>query len=122
MNAAASGAEGSNPSTLPEKGDLTAASARSVSLTTGVLFIVATVAALAADVVKPALDGADDLAAVADNPTQLAAAVLIYLIAAGTSVGIAIALYPFLKQVSAAHALGSVVFEPSKRSFTRSQR
>jgi hypothetical protein len=82
-----------------------------------VLFIVATVAALAAAVVEPVLTGPDYLAVVANNPTQLATAVLLYLIAAGTSVGIAIALYPMLKQVNAALALGSVVFRTIEAVF-----
>jgi hypothetical protein len=92
-------------------------SARMISVATGVLFIVATVAALAADVVGPVLTGPDHLAVVANDPTQLATAVLLYLIAAGTSVGIAIALYPMLKQVNAALALGSVVFRTIEAVF-----
>jgi hypothetical protein len=82
-----------------------------------VLFIVATVAAVAADVVEPVLTGPDFLAAVGSNPAQLATAVLLYLIAAGTSVGIAIALYPLLKQVNAALALGSVIFRTIEAVF-----
>ncbi|MGZ4518337.1 MAG: hypothetical protein ACXVXN_10570 [Mycobacteriaceae bacterium] len=37
---------------------------------------------------------------VAQHSNQMAAAALLYLIAAGASVGIAIALYPLLKQIT----------------------
>jgi hypothetical protein len=70
-------------------------STRRTSITTGGLFIVATVAALAAAAVVPSLTGTDYLTAVADQPNRLAFAALLYLIAAGSSVGIVIALYPF---------------------------
>ena len=85
-------------------------STRRTSIATGGLFIVATVAVLAAAAVVPSLTGADYLIAVADQPTRLAAAALLYLIAAGSSVGIAIALYPLLKRINPALALGSVIF------------
>jgi hypothetical protein len=85
-------------------------SARRISIATGALFIVATIAALAASALEPALTGTDYLTRVANHPDRLAGAALLYLIAAGTSVGIAIALYPLLRKVNAALALGSVVF------------
>jgi hypothetical protein len=47
----------------------------------------------------------------------VAAAALLYLIAAGTSGGVAIALYPVLKKVNAALALGSVVFRTIEAVF-----
>ena len=92
-------------------------SARKISRVTGVLFIIATVAALAAAAVEPALTGPDYLTVVANDDTRLAAAALLYLIAAGTSVGIAIALYPLLNRVNAALALGSVVFRTIEAVF-----
>ena len=87
------------------------------AVATGTLFIVATVAALAAAAVEPARTGTDYLTGVAAHPNRLAAAALLYLIAAGTSVGIAIALYPLLKQVNAGVALGSVVFRSIEAVF-----
>ena len=94
-------------------------STRRTSIAAGALLILATVAALAAAALEPVLTGPEYLTGVANHPNQLAAAALLHLIEAGTSVGIVIALYPLLKQIKAALALGSVVFEPSKQSFTR---
>jgi hypothetical protein len=92
-------------------------STRRTSITTGTLLIIATIAALAASVLEPALTGTDFLQDVADHPNRLAAAALLNLIAAGTSVGIAIALYPILKRINAALALGSVVFRTVEAVF-----
>jgi len=92
-------------------------STRRTSIATGALFILATVAALAAAALQPALTGTDYLTGVANHPHQVAASALLYLIAAGTSVGIAIALYPLLKKVNAALALGSVVFRTIEAVF-----
>jgi len=92
-------------------------SARRTSIVTGALFILATIAALAAAALQPALTGTGYLTGVANHPNQLAAAALLYLIAAGTSVGIAIALYPVLRKVNAALALGSVVFRSIEAVF-----
>jgi hypothetical protein len=92
-------------------------STRRISITTGALFIVATVAAIAAPAVGPALGRPAYLAAVAEQPDRLAAASLLYLIAAASSVGIAIALYPLLKRVDEALALGAVVFRTIEAVF-----
>jgi Domain of unknown function (DUF4386) len=92
-------------------------STRRTAIATGALFIVATIAALAAAAVEPALTGTDYLTGVANHPNRLAAAALLYLIAAGTSVSIAIALYPLLKNVNAGVALGSVVFRTIEAVF-----
>ncbi len=86
-------------------------------MTTGLLLIVATVAAVAAAALLPTLSGPGYLADVADHPDQVAAAALLYLVAAGTSVGIAITLYPLLKEFDAALALGSVVFRTIEAVF-----
>ncbi len=51
------------------------------------MFIIATIAALAAAAVQPVHPGTDNLTGVADQPNRLAGAALLYLIAAGTSVG-----------------------------------
>jgi hypothetical protein len=90
---------------------------RRISIATGVLFVIATVAALAAAAVVPDLTGADYLTGVAIHASRLAAAALLYLIAAGTSVGIAIALYPLLKTINAGLALGSVIFRTIEAVF-----
>ena len=90
---------------------------RTTAIATGTLFIVATVAALAAAAVEPARTGTDYLTGVAAHPNRLAAAALLYLIAAGTSVGIAIALYPLLTKINAALAIGSVVFRTIEAVF-----
>ena len=92
-------------------------STRRISITTGALFILATIAVLAATALLPALTGADYLAGVANHPTQMAAAALLYLIAAGGSVGTAIALYPVLRKFNAALALGSVAFRTIEAVF-----
>jgi len=92
-------------------------STRRTAIATGALFIVATIAALAAAALEPALTGTDYLTGVANHPHRLAAAALLYLIAAGTSVGITIALYPLLKKINAALALGSVVFRTIEAVF-----
>jgi hypothetical protein len=72
---------------------------------------------LAAAALEPALTGTDYLTGVADQPNRLAAAALLYLIAAGTSVGIAIALYPLLTKRSTAVALAAVVFRTIETVF-----
>jgi hypothetical protein len=90
---------------------------RRISITAGSLFIVATIAAVAAPELAPTLTGPDYLTEVAHHPHGLQAAALLYLIAAGTSVGIAIALYPVLKKINAALAIGSVVFRTIEAVF-----
>jgi hypothetical protein len=76
----------------------------------GVLFVVATLAALAAAALLPALSGTGYLTRVADHPNQVAAAALLYLVAAFASAGIAVSLYPVVSRFDAGMAAGSVVF------------
>jgi hypothetical protein len=83
---------------------------RKIALITGVVFIIATVTALLAAVLLPGLTGKDYLTQVSAHTNQVIAAALFYLIAAFTSVGIAVLLYPVLKKMNAGLALGSVVF------------
>jgi len=84
---------------------------RPTALIAGVLLICATVASLAGTAVEqPVLSGADYLTKVSGSATQIAVGVLLELIAAGTSVGIAISLYPMLRKRVAGLALASVVF------------
>jgi hypothetical protein len=92
-------------------------STRRISIATGALFIVATIAALAASALEPAITGTDYLTRVANHHNRLAAAAFLYLIAAVTSVGIAIALYPLLTKINAALAIGSVVFRTIEAVF-----
>ena len=90
---------------------------RRTSLAAGVLFIIATVAALAAAAIEPSRVAVMDLAQVAANHDRYAVAALFYLVAAGTSVGIAAVLYPVLRPVNGAAALGSVVFRTIEAVF-----
>lgn len=66
--------------------------------------MVATVAVLVADAVEPDVD------AMATGRGLVALAALLRIIAAAASVGIAISLYPLLRLVGRAMAIGSVVF------------
>jgi hypothetical protein len=90
---------------------------RKIAVITGVIFIIATVAALLAAVLAPVLNSTDYLTRVSANTNQVAAGALLYLIAAFTSVGIAVALYPVLNEWNAGLALGSVVFRTLEAAF-----
>jgi len=92
-------------------------STRKIAVITGVIFIIATVAALLAAGVDPILTGADYLTKVSANANQVAADAFLYLIAAFTSVGIAIAMYPVMKGSNTGLALGSVVFRTIEAVF-----
>jgi len=83
----------------------------------GVLFIVATITVLVAAELVPTLTAADYLTGVADHPTQLSAASLLYLVAAFSSVGVAVALYPVLRRFDGGLAMGSVVFRTIEAVF-----
>jgi Domain of unknown function (DUF4386) len=85
-------------------------STRKSAMATGVLLITATVSAVAASAVAPPLTGPGYLNGVADHPDQLGFAACLYLLAAGTSVAIAVALYPVLRRRHPTAALGAVVF------------
>ncbi len=65
---------------------------RRISASAGVLLIVATVSAIAATALLPDLTEADYLAAAASHPLRIAVSALGTLLAAATSVGIAVAL------------------------------
>lgn len=93
-------------------------SLRKLAVITGVIFIVATVAGpILATPLTPVLTGADYLAQVSAHPSQAAGGVLLWVIGAFTSAGIAIALYPVLKERNAGLALGSVVFRALEAAF-----
>lgn len=92
-------------------------STRPIARTTGVLLIIALVSSPVAAAVMPAITGEDYLAGVASHPLRMAAAALGYLIAAVTSVGIAVSLYPLLKPRHTALAMGAVVFRTVEAVF-----
>jgi hypothetical protein len=81
------------------------------------VFLVATVTAVAAGELVPDISRADYLVEAVDHSHRLATAALFYLIAAGTSVWIAIVLYPFLRTANATLALGAVVFRTIEAVF-----
>ena len=84
---------------------------RRAALTAGLLFMVATAASLlSAAVERPVLTGTGYLARIPENMDRVSAGGLLELIAAGTSAGIAISLYPVLRKRSEGLALGAVVF------------
>ena len=86
-------------------------SKRRTAVTAGVLFIIATAASIAGTALYgPIVNDPDRLLRVGSSASSLAGGVLLQFVAAGASVGIAISLYPVLKQWGAAMALGSVVF------------
>ena len=92
-------------------------SARRYSIGTGVLLIAATAAALAAaQLVDPILTGANYLTDLTTRQDQVAGGALLYLVAAATSVSIAISLYPVVKPTNPTLALGSVVFRAIEAS------
>jgi hypothetical protein len=92
-------------------------STRKIAVTTGVVFIIATVAVLLAGVLVPDLSGADYLTSLSENANQVAAGALLYLIGAFASAGIPISMYPVLKERDAGLALGSVVFRSLEAAF-----
>ena len=84
---------------------------RKIAIIAGVLFIIATVAALLSTVfTKPILDATDYLIKISANENRIAIGALFKFIAAAASAGIAISLYPILKKYNEGLALGSVGF------------
>ena len=84
---------------------------RTIAVTTGVLFIVATVAALASSVLlAPILGAPGYLTRISANQDQFVLGALFQLIGAVTCPAIAIALYPVLRGHGEGMALGSVGF------------
>jgi len=92
-------------------------STRKIAVITGVIFIIATLAGILASPLTPDLTGTDYLTQVSAHPNQAAGAVLLWIIAAFTSAGIAIAMYPVLKERNAGLALGSVIFRTIEAAF-----
>jgi hypothetical protein len=92
-------------------------STRKIAVITGVIFIIATLAGILASPLTPDLTGTDYLTQVSAHPNQVAGAVFLWIISAFTSVGIAISLYPVLKEWNAGLALGSVIFRTIEAAF-----
>ena len=93
-------------------------STRRIAVITGVLFIVATLAGpLLATPLTRDLTAADNLTRFSAHTNQVAGGVLLWIIAAFASAGIAIAMYPVLKERSAGLALGSVIFRTLEAAF-----
>ena len=93
-------------------------SIRKIAVITGVIFIIATLMGpVLATPLTPDLTGTDYLTRVSAHPNQVAGAVLLWIISAFTSVGIAISLYPVLKEWNAGLALGSVIFRTIEAAF-----
>jgi hypothetical protein len=84
---------------------------RSAAVTAGALLIVATVASVAGSALSgSALDRPLSLASLSQDANRVDAGMLLQFIAAGASVGIALALYPVLRTWGRGLSLGSVVF------------
>ena len=85
---------------------------RRIAVVAGVLFIIATVADVISRValVQPILGDQVDFARISANENQVLPGALLLLIGAAAAAGIAIALYPVLRQQSEGLALGSVAF------------
>jgi hypothetical protein len=80
-------------------------------VTAGALFFVATAASVAGSALSGnALDRPLSVVSLSDDANRVDAGMLLQLIAAGASVGIALALYPVLRTWGRGLSLGSVVF------------
>lgn len=84
---------------------------RAVAVTAGVLFIVATVAnVIGTGLPRSLLESGNYLGQVAANANRVTTGALLGLVAAAASVGIAVALYPVLRNWGSGLAFGSVIF------------
>lgn len=93
-------------------------STRKIAVITGVIFIIATFAGpMLATPLIPVLTGTDYLTQFSAHTNQVAGGVLLWIISAFTSVGIAISLYPVLKARNAGLALGAVIFRTIEAAF-----
>jgi Domain of unknown function (DUF4386) len=84
---------------------------RKTAVAVGILFIVATAASLTGSSISdPILAAPGYLAGMAGNAGRILGSALFTFLAAGTSVAIAVVLYPVLRRSNEALALGAVVF------------
>jgi len=88
---------------------------RRAAVSVGVLFITATVASLVGTgLSRPFVDDPDYLREVSAHASLVSAGALLELVAAAASAGIAISLYPVLRDLGPRLALGSVVFRTAE--------
>lgn len=93
-------------------------STRKTAVMTGVLFIIATLTGpILATPLIPNLTGTDSLIQLSAHTNQVATGVLLSIIAYFACVGIAIALYPVLKERNEGMAIGSVIFRALEAVF-----
>ncbi|MBX7237744.1 MAG: DUF4386 domain-containing protein [Caldilineales bacterium] len=93
-------------------------STRKIAVITGVLFILATLTGpLLATPLTADLTAADTLVRFSEQTNQAAAGVLLWLISAFAGAGIAIAMYPVLKERNPGLAIGSVIFRTIEAAF-----
>jgi hypothetical protein len=93
-------------------------STRKTAVMTGMLFIIATLTGpILATPLIPDLSGTDYLIQLSAHTNQVAAGVLLSIIGYFACAGIAIALYPVLKERSSGLALGSVIFRTIEAAF-----
>jgi hypothetical protein len=90
---------------------------RAIAIISGVMFVLATIAALLAAAADPILTGTDYLSKIFASAGAIRWDAILYIIAAFTSAGIPITLYPVLKGVSPSLAIGSVVFRAIEAVF-----
>ena len=94
---------------------------RKIAVITGAVFIIATVATLLAAVLAgvfgPVLTGPAYLTSLSANANQVSAGALLYIIGYLASAGIAVVMYPVLKEWNAGLALGSVIFRTIEAVF-----
>ena len=83
---------------------------KKIAVTTGILFIIATVASIASLPFLAPINASNYLASVSQNENQVITGIFLTLIAAFASASIAISLYPVLKKHSQSLALGAVGF------------
>lgn len=83
---------------------------KKIAVTTGILFIIATVASIASLPFLASVNSSNYLADVSQNENQVITGILLTLIGAFASASIAISLYPLLKKHSQGLALGAVGF------------
>ncbi len=90
---------------------------RKIAVITGVIFIIATVINLIAAALTAVPTDTDNLTWLSAHPNQVAGGALLYLISFFASGGIAIAMYPVLKEKNSGLALGAVVFRALEAAF-----
>lgn len=83
---------------------------KKIAVTTGILFIIATVASISSLPFLASVNSSNYLADVSQNENQVITGILLTLIGAFASASIAISLYPLLKKYSQGLALGAVGF------------